>query len=823
MPISPDPLASPDDASVSAEPMITEDSGLTSGDSAVAPLTFRVAPHLIQDLGLNLYTTLPRVLVEFVANAHDADASTVAITIDHDAIEAARALMRAEARAEKAQHDAARLKWEQAPAATRGPAPEPPKPLAERLLPADLTITVEDTGYGMSREDLQDKFLIAGRRRREEDGRVQTDRNRPIMGRKGLGKLAGFGVAHYVEVTSRKKGEAHATKVTLDYDGLAKARDMSGYPVPTETLEDGGGLPDTGGTRVVLSRLAHDAAKSKADTIRHEIGDHFAQIDPKDFAMTYNGVPIEPTPREFVYAYPDPGVPIDQLVRRRVDVVDDEPIEFDYRIRFTGQNAALRAGQRGVRVYAKHRLAAAPSLLDVDSNMHGFHNTQYLDGVVHADFIDQDERADYIATDRHGLRWDVARLAKMRDVLTEEMKAACKAYQGVRDKEAAAAVTKDLFTSDLIGKANLPKRRRTIAVRIATILASTYERGVDDDEYKRQVRIFIDGLEEGDILGSLETLAKQAFPSLPEVVAKVTALTKRETADSVRYVEGRLRGIDALDKIYRNVSFKNPENEKELHKLFEENPWLLDPLYGEYVTSNQTEGVVLDKLEQELAVGRYTPANYDPTIPAEANPEATNERPDLVFLLGGPLFQRVVIVELKSPNTPLQNNHLEQLQAYMGRVRQWLRAGNAGSHERETEVSGILIGTLPNPKSNARGAVALRENMTQVMSNSPWRVRDIADVLRDTRQVHQAIWAARERILQEDSDDEPEALGVDIEAVAAPSSRSPAGSSATPSKPAAASSTARAAAVAAGARPAREARKKGRLKRGPKGRGGGRR
>jgi hypothetical protein len=35
-------------------------------------LKFKVAPHIVEDLGLNLYTTLPRVLVEFVANAYDA-------------------------------------------------------------------------------------------------------------------------------------------------------------------------------------------------------------------------------------------------------------------------------------------------------------------------------------------------------------------------------------------------------------------------------------------------------------------------------------------------------------------------------------------------------------------------------------------------------------------------------------------------------------------------------------------------------------------------------------------------------------------------------
>ena len=45
-------------------------------------LKLEVAPHIVQDLGLNLYTSLPRVLVEFIANAHDADSPFAKINID---------------------------------------------------------------------------------------------------------------------------------------------------------------------------------------------------------------------------------------------------------------------------------------------------------------------------------------------------------------------------------------------------------------------------------------------------------------------------------------------------------------------------------------------------------------------------------------------------------------------------------------------------------------------------------------------------------------------------------------------------------------------
>src|SRR6185295_15875920 len=66
------------------------------GGVRVAPdkLKFKVAPHIVEDLGLNLYSNLPRVLVEYIANAYDADAKTSKITFDKDAIHAAREEMK---------------------------------------------------------------------------------------------------------------------------------------------------------------------------------------------------------------------------------------------------------------------------------------------------------------------------------------------------------------------------------------------------------------------------------------------------------------------------------------------------------------------------------------------------------------------------------------------------------------------------------------------------------------------------------------------------------------------------------------------------------
>ena len=107
-----------------------------SNQHKIDPLPFRVDPHMLEDLGLNLYSSLPRVLVEFIANAYDADGSTVDVRIDFALIDKQRRDMRAAWRAELESADGDHTKLQ---------------PLEDRLLPSTTTISIHDDGYGMKK------------------------------------------------------------------------------------------------------------------------------------------------------------------------------------------------------------------------------------------------------------------------------------------------------------------------------------------------------------------------------------------------------------------------------------------------------------------------------------------------------------------------------------------------------------------------------------------------------------------------------------------------------------------------------------------------
>lgn len=687
-------------------------------------LTIEVAPNIVQDLGLNLYTSAARALVEFVANAYDADSPDASIALDEAQIASARRVVKQEWELEKAKRESG--DWD---------GDEAMVPLELRTLPEDIEIVIQDHGHGMSRDDLQKKFLVVSRRRREEEHQTRSPDGRILMGRKGLGKLAGFGVAQRVVVLSRKKGEDEATRITLDYEKLLNKERLKEVEVPTETL-DGRGEVDPYGTRIILSKLVYDPVKSRAATIGNAIADHFSLIDPGEFRIQLNGDLVEPAARAFAYAYPEPSLAPTELVEHSYTAEDGQEIAFQYRIRFRKREQHLQSRERGIRVYANRRLAAAPDLLDLKTGIHGHRNTHYLDGIVHADFIDE-QPVDYIATDRQTLRWEAPLLEEMRSFLTEQMQVACNEYQKTIDTESKNVVKNDEFTNGVIDESSLPPHRKRLAWKVATVLNLAFDDGIESDEYKTQLPILVSGIGQGGLLKAIADLASGDRPDLHELVARVTELTAREFGDFIPVVQGRINGIEALRHLYTSTDFKKANNEDELHELLERCPWLIDPTFTQFLTSNQTENELNQRLAAHLKVADATPADYDKTAKKESEEFGTNKRPDLVFLLSNTGLHRVVIVELKAPNTPLHNEHLTQLKGYIRRAKAWLKA--EGGDKAKCSVQGFLIGSKSDPDIHQEKVEQLRYELDARSDSAEWQVFDIGEVLDRAKDAHREL------------------------------------------------------------------------------------
>jgi hypothetical protein len=210
-----------------------------------AKYVMRISRMTVDKLGVKLYDRASAVLAELVSNCYDADGQTVTITAPMDEFLAAKS--------------------------------------AGRLKDKGFKITVEDDGIGMTPTEVNQFYLRVGAERRNESARGRGDLSpkfkRKVMGRKGVGKLAPFGICQRMEVITaggenvvegkNERGQKAKGFLTahliLDRDAINRDEDFD-Y-APEVGLLDGTVRPATG-TKIILSVFAYRAVPAIAELAR---------------------------------------------------------------------------------------------------------------------------------------------------------------------------------------------------------------------------------------------------------------------------------------------------------------------------------------------------------------------------------------------------------------------------------------------------------------------------------------------------------------------------------------------------------------------------
>lgn len=208
------------------------------------PLTMKLSLDVLKHLGLNLYSNVPAVLSEIVANAWDADAAHVCVELDK---------------------------------------------------PNDR-IVLQDDGVGMTRDEVIDRFLLVGyQRRTQQPG--PTQRGRAPMGRKGIGKLSLFSIANEIVVETARESQRTALKMRLDAVKEAINKNKGEYQ-PDELTPSEDAIAQ--GTRITLCDLRKRQTVSTATGLRKRLARRFSIIGPEHgFKITVNGDEITPEDRGY--------------------------------------------------------------------------------------------------------------------------------------------------------------------------------------------------------------------------------------------------------------------------------------------------------------------------------------------------------------------------------------------------------------------------------------------------------------------------------------------------------------------------------------------
>ena len=648
---------------------------------------------VLESLGINMYTSIGKSLVEFVANSFDADATRVDISIPFKRIEEGRKNL---------------------------PKKETSSSFAAEFqsLPAELEISIEDNGHGMTVKEIEEKFLPISRNRREEKGNKSESGNRTVMGRKGLGKLAGFGAANKVRIWSKRRGETYATIVDMDFDKIKNKESVKEVFFTPEYEDD---LDEkTSGTCITLSCLRGDSVKAKEETVKSIIARNFA-IAGDDFEIYINKSLVEPEEVEYEFTYPDKSALIhDGLAETSVKVNE----EFDYPILYVvkfrhrdgGRQRSLPAGMRGARIYCNKRLAAGPTLLNLETGMHNFHSQSYMECIVHADVLDQQE-IDLIGTNRSDIKADNAIVEAFNKVVTELMKKALYEHSKYRDEVIGKKLEEDAVSKGILNTIDaLSPRHRRPARQILKVLAKN--EGIDSDAYKETAPMLVKAINSHEVL--VELIKTGTNPKdLETIISQLQELTKVEHSDVLKLYRGRRHAILGLETLQSDSHDSDKREEKKLHELLKQNPWLINPEYDRFITSNQRETTIAKELTKILKID--SDAGTD---------ELDNKRPDLVFVATDSTENHIVIVELKALSKPLVVADITQLEGYVANIEGWIKNNQRSS----TKVIGHLIGNIDDSPETL-----FHKKIGEIGPNSQYEVITLPNLIKKTKKVHHRI------------------------------------------------------------------------------------
>ena len=315
-------------------------------------------PNTIEHLGVRMYSTLPPVLAELIANAYDAYAKNVTLT----------------------------------------------------LKDKEKEIIIEDDGEGMSFDEINGKFLKIGRNRRQDKETPPEGRQeRKMIGKKGLGKLSFFGIAREVEIVTKKDGKE--TAFVMSWEQIKKTQ---GDYAPEIKKTAACSLKDKG-TKIILR---HIQRKTSFDSDQLAVSLSRMFIFDDDFKVTIKHNGEDPVQISNTMRYKNLNkecewkIPLDDSYNfKENNYLKQHKIKG--RLIATEKPIKPKTEMRGVSLLSRTKLV---NKAEYFSNSHSSHFFSYLTGYLEVDFID-DLKDDVISTNRQSLNWDHEEIRDLRDCL----------------------------------------------------------------------------------------------------------------------------------------------------------------------------------------------------------------------------------------------------------------------------------------------------------------------------------------------------------------------------------------------------------------------
>ena len=500
-----------------------------------------ISLNVLNHLGIGLYSNVPAVLSEIVANAWDADAENVDIAIDA----------------------------------------------------AKNEIVIKDDGVGMTADNINKRYLMVGYQKRLNEPPFTPVHKRRPMGRKGIGKLSVFSISDTVEVHSAKDGEVNGLIMRVSEIKDATEKGNGSYHPEVVSPET---ISIDKGTRIVLRDLKRNLSTTPT-FLRRRLARRFSIMgEESQFRVVVNGESLSVRDRDF---FPDIqfmwyiGKESEHYVDRCVNLV--ESVQLDSAVNGKGKysvrgwlatvenHSKIDEQNNTIVVFARGKLIHEDLLAELKQ---GGLFTKYLIGELDADFMDQDELDDIVTSNRQRVNEEDPRYEMLKGFVQRALEKIRSDWEDFRNSHG----TKKALENPVIDEwyKRLGKDNKAHAQKLFGRIYSL--RGADEEARKELYKATILAFEKMAFKNSLSRLeaveSESDFKLLEEIFDGIDEI---EAVHYHQIVRGRLEVIRRFEDL---VDSPIPVKEKILQEYIFDHLWLLSPTWERAASNKRIEEAV---------------------------------------------------------------------------------------------------------------------------------------------------------------------------------------------------------------------------------------
>jgi hypothetical protein len=572
--------------------------------------------RIIDQLGIQMYQSAVAAVAEIITNAWDADADNVEVTLPN-------------------------------------------------TLDKSSCIIVKDDGMGMSFIDCEKRYLNVGYCRRGDSLIERTlEKHRPVLGRKGIGKFAGFGIAEIINIRTVSKETKELTEFELNLSDLrGESYVTTGKVIQVLDYQENVG-ENQHGTVVTLKSLKLNRSPSESVFLRsmarrfllhRRTNDFKVRINRSDLPNSEEEKDIEFVfPRDFENDEKYDGLQMDQDWGIET-LSDNNKVKW----RFCFYKKPIDEEQlRGISIYSHGKLCQAPFFFNLTGGLGGQHGQEYLSGAVEADFLDEFQK-DLTSPERQRIDFEQPESEALLEWGKDKIKMLLRVWKSRRAQERVKKLEQKILPFNERLEKLQSSERKTVKKAIVNIAKVPT---LEDEEFIELGNAILTTWEEGRLHDLIDAFAENESMNeqdLLQLLVETQVLTALNIAEAVKT---KIKAIQVLKDF---IDKRDKENTIRDH--IAENPWLISSEWETFKTERSVRGLMKDAAAE---------VGFDDDV--------YKGRIDLALSSGNQLL----ILEFMRPGLPIDFDHLSRFEQYVYQIRNKVITNTA---TKFNHITGYLV------------------------------------------------------------------------------------------------------------------------------------